>query len=174
MIYKKLLIFSFIIFFVSNCAKKDPVSGEDIRLEPSVDKRASEVRDKGGGIFGTIGSGSKSNTFDFASSNILWRATLKTLDFLPMANADYSGGVIVYDWYSDELNSNEQIKISIQFLNNEIRSDSLQINAHKKNCLKDERCKITKVTSNFSDEIKNNILTEARRLKIEEAKKNLK
>ena len=66
-------------------------------------------------------------TFDFASSNELWRASLDTIDFMPLSSVNYSGGIIITDWYSEKNNSNESIKISIRFLTNEIRSDALDV-----------------------------------------------
>ena len=66
-------------------------------------------------------------TYEFASSNELWRATLDTIDFMPLTTANYSGGIIVTDWYSDNQNLNENIKITIRFLTNEIRSDALDL-----------------------------------------------
>jgi len=163
------LIFALVFL---GCAKKDPITGEIERMEPNVEKRAELERNKTGGIFGNVlGQGNRGTTFEFASSNILWRSTLKTLNFLPLLNADYSGGIIVYDWYSDDNNSNDQIKISIRFLNNEVRSESLEIIAHKKTCSKDERCSTKRLGDNFTSEIKNNILVEARKSKIEELKK---
>ena len=128
----------FLIFLTTSilfsCSKKDPIKEEQGYIEPNLKKRIEDARDKGGGIFGDIGKpSSKQNTVDFSNANVLWRATLKSLDFLPLINVDYSGGVIVYDWYSESANSKEQIKISVQFLNNELRSDSLKVTAHKKN-----------------------------------------
>jgi hypothetical protein len=61
----------------------------------------------------------------------------------------------------------------VRFLNNEVRSDSLQITAHKKTCI-NEKCSVTKLDNNFSSEIKDSILTAARALKIEDAKKQNK
>ena len=82
--------------------------------------------------------------FDFASSNELWRASLDTIDFMPLATVNYSGGIIITDWYSDEKNTNESIKISIRFLTNEIRSDALDIKIFNKKCVKQfNNCKIT-------------------------------
>ena len=112
--------------------------------------------------------------FEFASSNVLWRATLKSLDFLPLINADYTGGVIIYDWYSQNNNPKEQIKISVQFLNNELRSDSIKITAHKKICETIERCSNSTLDQNFANSIKDSIIASARTLKIEEAKKEKK
>jgi hypothetical protein len=99
----------------------------------------------------------------------LWRATIKTLDFLPLANADYSGGIIIYDWYSENLNSNEQIKISVRFLNNEVKSESVQVSVHKKIC-KEEKCSTVTLNNSLPKEIKESILASAKILKIEAEK----
>ena len=158
-----------------NCAKVDPVTGEKVIIEPDTRKKAREFADKEGGIFGDLGrSGNKSTTFEFGTSNVLWRATLKSLDFLPLLNADYSGGVIIYDWYSQNNNPKEQIKISVQFLNNELRSDSVKIIAHKKICDSSDRCSNSTLDQNFANSVKENIIASARALKIEEAKKDKK
>jgi hypothetical protein len=167
----------FSILLITSCAKIDPVTGEKILIEPDATKKAREYADKGGGIFGDInkvGKSSGGGNFEFASSNVLWRATLKSLDFLPLLNADYSGGVIIYDWYSQTNNTKEQIKISVQFLNNDLRSDSIKITAHKKICETVERCSNSTLDQNFASSIKESIIASARSLKIEEAKKEKK
>ena len=99
--------------------------------------------------------GDKKNTgeFDFASSNELWRASLDTLDFMPLALANYSGGVIVTDWYSDSDSNNESVKISIRFLSNEVRSDALAVKVFYKNCSVQQTCKITDRSSALSAEL---------------------
>ena len=170
-----IVLTSVFLVVISACAQKDPTTGEIIRMEPNPDKRAREFADKGGGIFGDINNKrSGSTTFEFASSNVLWRATLKSLDFLPLLNADYSGGIIIYDWYSQTNNPKEQIKISVQFLNNELRSDSIKITAHKKICETTDRCSNSTIDQNFANSIKESIIITARALKIEEAKKEKK
>ena len=63
----------------------------------------------------------------------MWRASLEILDFLPLSTVDYSGGLIISDWYSDG-NANESIKITIRFLDNEVRSENLKISVHQKVC----------------------------------------
>jgi len=93
---------------------------------------------------------------------------------LPLLNADYSGGIIIYDWYSQTNNSKDQIKISVQFLSNELRSDSIKIIAHKKICETLERCSNSTIDQNFANSIKESIITSARALKIEETKKEKK
>jgi hypothetical protein len=171
---KKNYLHSLFILLILGCssAPVDPVKGERVLIEPNPNKRAKEFAEKGGGLFGDIGKRNDANKFDFATSNVLWKATLKSLDFLPLVNADYSGGVIIYDWYSDNSNSKEQIKISVKFLNNEIRSDSVQITAFKKICENLEKCFTQKLDSNFSNQIKETIISSARIMKIEETKQN--
>jgi hypothetical protein len=171
----KIFLFSIAIISIFSCAKVDPVTGEKILIEPNAEKRARAEADKGGGIFGDINNRKSSGTtFEFATSNVLWRATLKSLDFLPLVNADYSGGVIIYDWYSESLDSKEQIKITVKFLSNELRTDSIQVTAHKKICEDSGKCLTKKLDDKFSSDIKDTIITAARSLKIEEAKKEKK
>jgi hypothetical protein len=158
-------------FFLSNCSKTDPITGEKETIETDIRKKTEQARDKNGGFFGDIGKKSSGTTFEFATSNILWRATLQSLQFLPLVNADYTGGVIIYDWYSEDPNANEQIKVSIRFLNNEIRSDSLQVLTQKKTCDANGKCLISQGNEIFSKNIKDSILNSARLIKIEESKK---
>jgi hypothetical protein len=174
---QKIKIFFSLLFylFILNCAKMDPVTGEKILIEPDPQKRAREFADKGGGIFGDINNKKSSSTsVDFASSNVMWKATLKTLEFLPLSNTDYSGGIIVYDWYAQANNPREQIKISVRFLSNELKSDSIKVIAHKKICDSADKCSNSTLDEKFSNTIKENIITSARSLKIEEAKKEKK
>ena len=92
-----------------------------------------------GDIFGKLGG----TNFEFSTSNPMWRASLETLDFLPLQTVDYSGGVIISDWYSENTNKNESLKITIRFLSNEIRSDSIKIIVHKKNVTYQSNCNIS-------------------------------
>jgi hypothetical protein len=172
----KFFAYILILFAIISCAKSDPITGESNVPEPSVEKRAREFADKGGGIFGDINNKKSggSTSVDFATSNVLWRATLKSLDFLPLLNVDYAGGIILYDWYSEDLNSREQIKVTVRFLNNELRSDSIDVIVHKKNCESFENCRTIKLQNNFSNQLKDNILSVARLIRIEEAKKEKK
>ena len=60
---------------------------------------------------------------------------MDTIDFIPLASANYGGGIIITDWYSSG-EKNESIKISIRFLSNEVRSDALNIKVFYKNVVK--------------------------------------
>ncbi len=171
---KSLFFLTFLMILLNHCAKTDPVTGEKVLQETDPAKKAREFVDKQGGLFGEIGKNNSGTNFEFSTSNVLWRATLKNLEFLPLLNADYAGGIIIYDWYSQSNNPNEQIKISVQFLSNEIRSDSINVTAHKKICDNLNKCSNSGFDQNFASSIKENIISAARTLKIEEVKKNKK
>ena len=99
--------------------------------------------------------------FDFASSNELWRASLDAIDFMPLVSANYSGGIIITDWYSEQSSNNESVKISIRFLTNEIRAGALDIKVFKKVCPKPNQCIITETGNELIKELKKNILRKA-------------
>jgi len=159
--------------FILQCAKVDPITGEKIIIEPNTTEKAREAAKKGGGLFGDIMNKNTSNTFEFSTSNVLWRATLNSLDFLPLVNADYSGGIIIYDWFSEKTD-NRSIKISVRFLSNELKSSSIVIAGHKKVCDDMGKCFIEKLDNKFTNEIKETIITMARQIKIEDSKKDQK
>ena len=104
---------------------------------------------------------SKGGNFEFASSNELWRASLDTIDFIPLASVNYSGGIIITDWYSSDSDSNENIKISIRFLTNEIRSDALDIKVFSKHCDLKNKCIISEKSMDLVTELKREILKKA-------------
>ena len=108
-----------------------------------------------------MGSNKGGGTFEFASSNELWRASLDTIDFIPLASVNYSGGIIITDWYSSDGSSNDVIKISIRFLTNEIRSDALDVKVFTKECDLKNNCVISEKSENLVAELKKEILKKA-------------
>ena len=124
-------------------------------------KRKKNIEEGRGASIGTILGGVGGTNYEFSSSNPMWRASLETLDFLPLTTVDYSGGVIITDWYSEN-NNLEAIKISIRFLSNEIRSDSVKIIIHKKTCTNNFNCTTNLLkTTSISDELRSTILKKA-------------
>ena len=171
--YKFFLIIPLILIFTSCGAlkpekvdtRKTPVKGSD---------RARKNIEEGGGV--SLGGlmNRRGGNFEFTSSNPMWRASLEILDFLPLSTVDYSGGMIISDWYTGE-SSNESIKISIRFLSNEVRSDSLKIIVHKKKCSGNQNCKIALLNnSKISQELRSTILTKAAELEKESKNKKKK
>ena len=137
----------------------------DLREVPvNVDDRAAKNIAEGKSFkFSDVNKGS--GTFEFASSNEMWRASISLLDFAPFSNVDYSGGIIITDWFADESTKNEYIKITVRFLSNEIRADGLTVIIHKKICNEQNTCNVSKIKSSLSQEIKLAILKEAAILK---------
>jgi len=111
--------------------------------------------------------GNKGGDFMFSSANPMWRASMEKLSFAPLSVVDYGGGIIVTDWFSDE-SSDEEIKIAIRFLTNEIRSDALKVIIHKKKCISYNNCKITNIENATNNEIKFAILKTAAQLSKED------
>ena len=130
-IFRILVIILLVLPMLSSCGALQyrPVSAKDYPPEP--EKRIQKNIEEGRGIR-LFKNRNKGGTFDFASSNALWRASLDTISFMPLLTADYGGGIIVTDWFNSTNDENQSIKISIQFLSNEIRSDALDIKIFKK------------------------------------------
>ena len=160
-------------FFLSACGGKFP--GADARKNPADPKERikKNVADGKGFTFDSK-LGKNGGVFEFASSNELWRASLDILDFMPLASVNYSGGIIITDWYSTDQTSNESIKISIRFLTNEIRADALNIKIFNKKCLKQSNCVITEKMGNLILQLKEKILKTAAIYKEEKKKEKKK
>ena len=161
--FKKLKITLFLIIsstLLISCGGKLP--GADARkYDPDPKKRVAKNIEEGRGfkLIDTMDKGS--GVFEFASSNELWRASLDIIDFMPLASVNYSGGIIVTDWYSTDQNSNESIKISIRFLTNEVRADAINIKVFNKICLSQSNCVISEKEGNLIPELRQKILRTA-------------
>ena len=169
------LIYIIIPIFLASCSgfkRTDSSINQPVNAKDRVKKNIEEGRGLRIRSSMTMGMGEGgSGNFQFASSNSLWRATLEKLDFIPLANVDYAGGVIITDWYGDT-QSDEEIKVAVRFLTNEIRSDALDVVIYKRKCVNTNRCKTTKVENNTNIEIKASILKRAAALSKEaESKK---
>ena len=154
----QILIFLIIFLpFLNSCG-----TGADARkYPPEPGKRVRKNIEEGRGFTFTSKNKRGSGNFDFASSNELWRASLDTIDFMPLASANYSGGIIITDWYSAGQNTNESIKISIRFLTNEVRSDALDIKIFYKSCGQNDNCQISEKEGSLVSELTKKILTKA-------------
>ena len=159
-IFKNYTIFIFLMFLLVGC-KNGKLPGSDARKIPyDAKERVKRNLEQGKGfrLDNTLGGNKRGGNFEFASSNELWRASLDVIDFMPLASANYSGGVIITDWYSDNNNPNESLKITIRFLTNEIRSDALNIKIFYKNCENLNKCIISEKSGTLSKELKKEIL----------------
>ena len=162
--YLKIFAVLVSVLFATSCGIYKPSDAR--KVSPNVEERIQKNIEEGKGIRFGIGKGSKDMHFEFSSSNELWRASLDILDFIPLSNVDYSGGIIITDWYNEGTASNEAIKITIRFLSNEIRADGLDVVIHKRVCKGTAvNCKVTKYSSGLEEEIKLAILKKATILK---------
>lgn len=173
---KKLTIIALIAsLYLSGCSSQkdiDPITGQEKLPEVNPQERAKEFAKKGGGILGDF-SKSRNTTYDFTTSNVMWRATLKTLNFIPFQSIDYAGGFITTDWYSSETNPNESIKINVNFLTDKVSANSFEVRSFKKICNASlTNCKTIKLNDNFNNEIKDKIMKEIVNISIEDKKKN--
>ena len=156
----ELSILIIIAFYLNSCGIWRPVDARKIPV--NADERVKQNQEQGKGVsFGNIMK-SKGGDFQFASSNEMWRATIDILDFVPLSNVDYGGGIIVTDWYKNSQTDKDSIKLMIQFLSNEIRSSSLKIIIHKKICEKNLICSTNLISNNLiRDELLSTILRKA-------------
>ena len=147
----------------SKVSKDRPVNAKERARNNIEEGRGMSLKD-------ALGGGKRSTNYEFSTSNPLWRSSLEILDFLPLTTVDYSGGIIITDWYSDS-SSNDSIKITVRFLSNEIRSDSLKIIIHNKNCPVNQNCKVVETSSKIKEELQRSILSKAAIFEEESKKK---
>ena len=152
---------------------KFKLPGGDARKTPADPKKRIEQNlSQGKGFrFNNLDNKSK-GVFDFASSNELWRASLDVIEFMPLSSVNYSGGIIITDWYSD--NQKDSIKITLRFLSNEIRSDAISIKIFYKKCDAFTNCEVAENKGNLEKEIKKEILKKATIYQKQKKDKNFK
>ena len=175
-IFKILSFATLLGTFLYGCNGKLP--GADARKIPADPKeRVKQNLEEGRGfkVDNMLNKGSKGGVFEFASSNELWRASLDVIDFMPLASVNYSGGIIITDWYTNERIQNESIKITIRFLTNEIRSDALNIKIFTRKCKESLiNCKYIQSNKSLVTELKKEILKRATKFQIEDKEKKKK
>ena len=158
---------------LSSCSKVKniykPVDLTKEPYDPTEIARKNIEEGRGISLKNAIGGGKK-NTYQFSTSNEMWRASLNLLDVLPLTTVDYSGGIIITDWYSDNSSNDESIKITVRFLSNEVRADSLKIVVHKKKCV-NNKCSVAVIKSKIQEELRSSILKQAASLKADAKKK---
>ena len=162
-INKSIITFLILSFFVlSNCGIWKPVDVKDSPTNALERARKNVNEGRGISVKGLINGRKGETSYQFSTSNPMWRATLETLDFIPFSTVDYSGGLIITDWYSNNVDKNEDIKITVRFLSNEIQSNSLKIIVHKRNCKNNNNCVTEKVTrSKIEEELTRSIMKTA-------------
>tara|TARA_B100000941_G_C28348756_1_gene470706 strand:- start:260 stop:784 length:525 start_codon:yes stop_codon:yes gene_type:complete len=165
------IIVSILILTSCNAFKPKKVDTREVPTNAQERARKNIEEGRGVSIDGLLGKVGGDTNFEFSTSNPMWRASLEILDFLPLTTVDYSGGMIITDWYSEN-SSNESIKITVRFLANEVRSDSIKIIVHKKTCSTSENCKVSLLDkSAIKDELLSSIVRKAAKLEADTKKK---
>ena len=165
----------FLSLILNACNGKIPgADARKVSYDPKERVKKNLEEGRGFRLDSAFGNNSKGGDFQFASSNELWRASLDIIDFIPIATANYSGGILITDWYSSEENLNESIKISIRFLTNEVRSDALDVKVFYKKCETLISCSISEKDGNLKIELTKEILKKAAIYKKQTKDKNFK
>ena len=159
---------------LSGCAGFNQTDARKFPPNPEARVKKNIEEGRGFRLDSAIKGNMKGGDFLFASANELWRASLDTIDFMPLSSVNYSGGIIITDWYTDEENIDESVKISIRFLTNEVRADALDIKVFYKKCNQVASCKISQKTGSLVAELKKEILTKATIYKKEKKDKNFR
>ena len=177
-LFKKTLISLFYCFAVISLFSCEGMPGADARkYPPNPDERVKKNLEEGRGfrLDNLIRGENKGGDFMFASANELWRASLDTIDFMPLTSVNYSGGIIITDWYSDNNSAKESIKISLRFLGNEVRSESLKVIVHQKTCSTNINCKVALLSNTkIKEELHSTILRKAALLEKQSKEKKKK
>ena len=154
-------------FLLSNC------SGNKIVTNPVTGKKGSPglfSKDKEKGVNLTEIFTAKDNSSGIINVNaFLWRASLNILSIAPLISTDALGGVIISDWYVNEELKNQRIKISVFVLGPELRSDGIKVKVHIQN-LKNNIWSETITDNDLANKIEENILNEARNLRVKLSK----
>jgi hypothetical protein len=160
---KKNILLILIVLIISGCSVPEAFKPKKTDVPVNVNDRVKKNIEEGRGI--RFGKNKNSGTFDFASSNELWRASLDILDFVPFVNASYSGGILITEWFdgnSKNQSEKRDLKITIRFLTNEIRADAIDVSIHERKCQKNSlNCTVKRVKSKLEPEIKLAILKRA-------------
>ena len=160
----KFAIILFISLFLNSCGGgfKLPKPGDARNIPSDGRERARKNIEEGRGVSaGDLFGGKKGTNYEFSTSNPMWRATLDILDFLPLTTVDYSGGVIISDWYTDDSDKDQALKVTVRFLSNQVRANSLKVTVHRKRCSVNQSCKVELFKSRIQQELIASILREA-------------
>jgi hypothetical protein len=163
---------------LANCA--DNSDQLEKRSGPSGDRTTRDVREGLGGrnreegsLFGPGGLfGSKPKERDETGGGVavnayLWRASLDTINFIPLVSADPFGGVIITDWYTPAETPNERMKVQVTILDRELRADGVRVSVFKQTtAAKGGNWVDAQVDPRTNIDIENAILTRARQLRI--------
>ena len=141
------------------------------RGDDSGQSRADDNAGRGGGVTfgGGGGGGNRGDNAGIGVNSFLWRASLDTLNFMPLASADPFGGVIITDWYSAPTTPNERFKATVYILDTRLRADALNVSIFRQTNANGQWADAT-VDPDTEVQIENAILQRARELRLSNAR----
>ena len=159
----KILLYSLVFSLTFSCGKGffKKVDTRDVPISGPERAKKNVREGRGVGLGDMMGIRKGGTTYEFSTSNPMWRATLDILDFLPLTTVDYSGGVIISDWYTDNSDKDQALKVTVRFLSNQVRANSLKVTVHRKRCSVNQSCKVELFKSRIQQELIASILREA-------------
>ena len=158
MIKKILLIY--IVIFLAGCSSNNDTVKNTTKPEPGLFSKDASV-----GINITDLLGPRSDETSINVNGYLWRASLDVLSIAPLISTDALGGIIITDWYTNKNIKDKRIKITAHIKTSELRSDGIKVKVHVQKLI-DNIWSDTVTDNNLASKIENNILNEARNLRV--------
>ena len=161
---------------IVGCSSVDNLKSEaDYPRSPEEQRRERLGKLSGEGglkLFGgSDDSKSSSANVGIGINSYLWRATLDTLSFMPLASADPFGGVIITDWHEDQKTRGERFKVNVVILDQKLTSNALSVSIFKQDFNKLRGWADTKANPQLVRDMEHKILTRARELRVEKESK---
>ncbi len=141
-------------------ADRDGQQGGDIYAKPTSIFGADGIS-----FGGKRGEDNEDGSSGISVNSFLWRASLDTVSFMPLASADPFGGVILTDWYTPAENADERFKLNVFILSRALRSDGVQVRVFKQVRSKGAWRDI-KPSAETARQLEDTILTRARQLRV--------
>ena len=164
----KYVIYLFIMILISSCSANNtdltnPITGK--KNNPGIFSKDAE---KGISLSDVLNPNNTNNS-NLSINGFLWRASLNVLSIAPLISTDALGGTIITDWYVNENIKDKRIKIASFITSSELRSEGIRVKVHVQE-LKNSVWSDTYLDNDLAMQIENNILNEARNLRINSMK----
>ena len=163
---KKILLATLCIFALAACSDVETESaGQPLNRDETLKASRGKITGEDGWqIFGGKDKESSSGGA-IGVNSYLWRATLDTISFMPLASADPFGGTIITDWYEDPKTRGERFKVNALILDKTLRSDGVRVQVFKQK-LRGSTWRDEPVDDKLARSLEDTILTRARELKV--------
>ncbi|MEI7669667.1 MAG: DUF3576 domain-containing protein [Pseudomonadota bacterium] len=171
---KKIFIKSILLAYVCLSLAGCGIFGSNSKAEAPKDSVLALKEGRGsltgGASLLSLGGSPKDNTNSIGVNSFLWRATLDTLSFMPLASADPFGGVIITDWYEDPKAKGERFKVNALIIDKALRSDGVRVTLFKQKLSPKTGWHDIEVNKSVARDLEDTILTRARELRVSQGK----